>query len=310
MGSNSKKIFSVIKVTLGLLLLYLIFKKIGVNEIYNKLASIQDPLLYLTVTFCIFIFTFLLSAINLYLLILPIKKITLLRLFRYSSITWAVGFLIPAADIASLSYFLKKENIDLGPGMAINLLDKAITIIVTSILAVLGLFKLFPIGYALNLLLLLSVGLLVLLFLISPLGRRCIIKFVLRGHSKKFGGFYNTLKWYLLNKKYLLILNACVTTIKFVITALITYLLLSAFGEKASLINVILILATLTILQSIPSPLKFIGLREGVYVSIAIILYNRVGLSSPTIIGVSVITLLMCYLYALLTIMFIDYKTT
>lgn len=305
---KSRKSWFIIKVLLGITLICLLFKKIGLTAVYESLISIHSPGLYILLGFFLFTVTFILGALCLYILIIPIKKIRMMTLFKYASVSWSLGNIFPLADIASLSYLLKKEGIGWGPGLAINFLNKSLTIVPISIIAILALLRLFTISYATNLTLALVFICLTVLILLSSPGRT-IIRKLIHKYSEKFNGFSRILKWYLLRKKTLLLFYTIVSIIRFVVFSSISYVLLTAMGLEIPLFYVILIAAIITIIQAIPSPLRFVGLREAVTFSIAVFFYNQINIPAAPVISAYIIFSLIQYSYAIITLFAIDYKS-
>ena len=300
------KLWIIIKIILGVTIVYLLLRKIGLKDIGDALALTDAS--YVVAAFIILILVYVIGTIRLYFLIIPIKKISLLKLFRYSSISWVAGVIIPTADIISFSYLLKKEGIDLGPGLAINFLDKAITLAVLTGLSLLAFLKFLPLSQATNLIIMVSALFLITLLAISPLGRAAVRRLILRKYSENFTGFWRVLKWFLLKKKILLIVNVALTLIKFITTAAITYILFLPLGIQVSLYDVSLITAIILIVKLIPSPLIFPGIREAVGFSLAVLLYAQIGVAAPVVVSIYIIVYALSYLYALLTVAFMDYK--
>lgn len=305
---NARSFWAAAKILLGAIILYLLFKKIGITPVVETISSMQNPVLYLLVGFLLIIAGFVLGAMCLYLLITPIKKISLFKLFKYSSISWAAGAIIPTADIVSISYLLKKEGIDWGPGLAINFLDKAITMAVLAGLSILAALKFLPASRAVNLIITVSVLFLIGILAISSLGRTAIRRWILRKYSEHFVGFWRVLKWFLLNKKIFLAANMALTLLKFLVTAAITYILFISLGILVPMYDIALITATILVIRLIPSPLNFIGIRDAVGFSLAVFFYAQIGVSAPVVVGTYIIVFALSYLYALLTLIFVDYR--
>ncbi len=304
----SKNLWIIIKIILAILIFYLLFKRVGIKQTIETMSSMNNPLIYITLAFLMLIGAYILGALCLYVLLIPIKRIRLIDLFKYSSISWTVGLLMPTADIVSLSYFFKKEGIDWGHGLAINFLDKAITIFILGVLSVIAFINLLSATQAINLIITILVLFIAILALLSPMARGIIIKFILRKYSKNFASFSRIIRWYLVNKKMLLVINAVLTVIKFLFTAITTKLIFASFSIKVPIIYILMITAAHLIIKIIPSPINFLGIREAVTVSLAVFLYDKLGISTPIIIGTYIILTALNYLYALLTIILVDYK--
>lgn len=309
MSDRVKWLWPAAKVTIGLLLLYLLFKKVGFGEIYRSLLMVKDPLVYIPIALLIFVLTFMVEAMCLYILLAPIKKVGMLKLFGYVSASWSFGLIIPTADIASLTYMLKKEDINLGQGLTINFLNKAITAAILFALATAAFLKFLPVKYLLDLGLGIITIIIALACLLSGSGRKLIRRFILGRHAEKFNGFHRTLMWYLTRRFDLVALNGLLTILKLYLIALMTYVMILSIGANVPITDIMLISSLIMIVTALPSPLRFAGIREFVNFSIVTIFYGQIGVPAAGILSVYIITTLFGYAYAIPSILLMDHKT-
>lgn len=309
MNSRSKNLWIIIKAILAIAIFYLLFKKVGIKQTVQTISSMNNPLLHIMLGSLMLIGVYLLGALCLYVLLIPLKKIKFMQLFKYSSISWAAGFLVPTADIVSLSYLFKKEGIDWGHSLAINFLDKAITVCILGALSVIAFIKFLSAAQAINLIITMLILLIIAVALLSPIARGMIIKFILRKYSKNFAGFSRLIRWYLLNKKILLAINAILTVIKFLFTAGIAYVIFYSFGVKVPMLGILIITAAILVIKLIPSPINFLGVREAVSLSLVVFFYSKLGVPESITLGTYIIVFMLNYLYAFIVVLLVDYRS-
>lgn len=306
MKTSLNKIWIILKILFGMIILYLLSNKIKLSDITKAIISMNNPAIYITLSFLILIGTYIIGSMCLYVLLPPIKRLSLLKLFKYTSVSWTAGFLIPSGDIISLSYLFKKEGIDFGPGLVINFIDKAITLTILAILTILTFITFFSMPQTLNMALILVGLFITIILIISPLGRKLIRRFILRKYSVNFTGFWRIFKLYILTKKSLIALNAALTLLKLVFIAVSTYIIFFAMGAIVPIYYIMIITSTIFVIKLMPPPFNFFGVREAVTISLAVLLYGKLGIASSTTIGTYIILFALNYLYALLTILFVD----
>jgi len=304
-----KNPWTYIKTFIGIIIFYLVLSKIDLGRTIETLKTMQHPFFYMPLSLFLVVLVYVIGALCIYIILLPLKRVSLFRLFKYTSISWAVGLIIPAADILSLSYLLKKDGINWGPSLVISFIDKSITIIVLGVFSLLAFMKFMSIYQTLYLFFILISGLILIAAVMSSTGRRAIRKFILRKYSNKFAGFSRLLKWYLLNRKDLLALNALFTVIKLLITAEITQLIFLSLGARVPLSYILVITSAMLIIKIVPTPVNFFGLREAVHLTMAVFFYNQIGIESSITLGTYIIVFLLNYIYALAVLAFANYNT-
>ena len=273
-----QKILTTIKLLLGFFILFILFYKIGFGKIITTLENIDVFLLFISLI--IYLIFFLVGSLNLKILLDGInRKINFLRLTKYYFLSWSIGLLAPGkVGDFSLIYFLKKEDIPIGEGTVIAIIDKIVTIIVLAIITILG-FLIFPFFTGVDALkiAILFVGslLIIALFMTTP-GRNFIKKYILRKFATKFTGFSKTFFYFLKKKKAVLSLNFLLTILRVIVTSLIYFVLFISLGQNINLFYVILINSIGTIIALIPITISGLGIREVT----AVFLYSQVGINS------------------------------
>lgn len=300
-----KIISSFLKFGLGVGLLLVLFMTIGFKEIYQNLTQIN--ILYIPFLILIWYFVLLIGSINIWILLKPLgKKVVFSKLFQYYLLTWASILVIPGRlGEFSLVYFLKKEQIEIGEGFAILVLDKLMTIILSFIISLFGIFIFFTADVAFKIitlfLLVLAFG---LFFIFNRIGRNLIKKYILRKYASKFKGFYVTLRRYIRNYKKILLLNAIITSLRLIIMSFILYLIFVAFNQPISFVYVIIILCIMTILALIPITTNGLGIKE---VS-GVILLSKLGIDSVISTAIFATHLIIVFFVCLLNVLLIRRK--
>src|SRR3990167_2477104 len=161
------KVSTLIKLLVGVSLLFLLYYKIGFSNIYQTLITIHIPLA-LAFVIIFYILFFFLGAWNLKILLDPIKKLSWRKLFEYYCLSWSFGLFVPAKlGEFSLIFLLKKEDIGQGQTMALSVIDKFITMITFAAFAIIGFLVFFTIQQTITfslVLVVLIIGGMILLF--------------------------------------------------------------------------------------------------------------------------------------------------
>ncbi len=295
-----KKLNFLLKFILGILVLLLLIYKVGFSDISLKIISI-NPLILLTVFIIIFI-TLFIGALNLNILISPLMKVPFSKVFQYSMISWALGLFIPGKMGEFLIIpLLKKEGISIGKGTAITIIDKLITILTLSLFSIIGFLlflenkTIFKLTISILLLILIP-----LFFIFSKNGREIIKKYILREYSSKFEGFYKVFSYYIKKQKSILILNLIITSFKWFLSSIITYLLFIYYGYHLPIIYIFLITSMLVMITLIPLTISGLGIRE----SSAVLLFSLFGIKSSITISVYIIQLIVTYILGTTILLF------
>ena len=191
-----KKINLIIRFVISIFIIYFLIDKIGLQNISSNIILIH-PLFFILTVFLIVI-GLIIGALNLDILLIPIKKISFRKVFYYNTLSWSLGLFVPG-KIGELSLipFLKQEGVPTGHGTVISVLDKLISLVVLSLSSIMGFFIFFDIGTTLKLIAILFLLIAVILFfIVSNAGRSFIKKYILRKFSMKFQGFSKLLFYY------------------------------------------------------------------------------------------------------------------
>jgi len=301
-----KKILNLIKLTIGLSILFFLLYKIGFKVTYQLLININ--LIYIPLILLISSSQFFIGILNLKILLQPLNSsISFLKLFKYYCLSWAIGTLVPGKlGEFSLVYFLKKENIDVGKSTVISIIDKLITVLVLSVFTI-GCFLIFFTQFqTLQLVIILFVGAIIFsFFIISDFGRGLIKKYILRNYAKSFKGFSKTFFEYLRYHKSTLLLNLFLTLIKWVIMSLIVYVTFLSFDQRVDFISVLLINMTTVLISLIPVTINGLGIKE----SAAVFLYSNINIDALPVMSTYLILIFLTYIQSIIFLLLFSNKS-
>jgi len=205
----------------------------------------------------------------------------------------------------SLVYFLNKENIKIGHGAAISVIDKIITLVCLFLISFFGFFMFFSPLQSIKLIVIsLVLFAVIMILIVSKWNRNIIKKYILGKYSKKFAGFYSTFEFFFKHKKHILFIDFIITLIKWSINALIFYVIFLALKTTVPFLMVFIITSITVIISLIPITASGLGIREG----IGIFLFSRVGVAFPVSSAVYIISLIIRSLIALFSIVFLKTK--
>ncbi len=272
-----KYIKHILKLLVSILLISLLFYKVGFKKVYENFLTINPFYFVLMIT--IFFMIFLVTSISINVLLLPlkVKKIGLKKLVKYNMLTYAISRFIPGriGDL-SLVYFLKKEDIPVGKASAVVLTDKVIVFFVHFILASFGFFIFFPPTIAIKLTCIsILIFVVLIFFIIWKKGRDIVKKYILRKHSNMFAGFYRTFSSYFKHYKHLLLINIMLSIVKIFFFGLMIYFAFLAVNQQINVsILIIMVISSITnILSVIPITISGLGVRE----TSAVFMFSELG---------------------------------
>lgn len=289
-----KKIITITKFFIAFSILFVLFYKIGFK---NIIETFKDINLLFVLIYLIFFFIFLLlGSLNIKLLINATnKEIRFIKIIKYCFLSWSIGLFVPGkVGEFSLIYFLKKENVPIGKGTVICIMDKLITVTVTSLIAVVGFFIFFSKNDISILIFSLVLLFLLFIFSLTEKGRSLIKKYILKRYAIKFKGFSKTL-FYLLKKRVgILFLNFSLTIVRLIVVGITYLIMFLSLGQNINLTYIIMIYAIGIIVSLIPVTPSGLGVREAA----AVLLYSRVGVLSEVTITVYLFFNIINYLIA------------
>jgi len=295
------KIELFIKLIITIFLVFFLIFKIGLDSIYN--AFLQLNIFYLLLIVPIFFIVFILGAINIAILLIPLKhNLKFSNIFKYYSLSWAAGLLTPARlGEFSIIYHFNKHKMSLGSSTAAILLDKITTTLLYILIGLIGIVLFFYNEnmkiFLIFLILYLLVFIAAILVFISEKGRN-LVKNIFRNRFKKFTGFSKTMLLYFKKRIDLVIYNVIITIIKTLFMVLTVYWLFLGFGTHISFWLVFCITVLGSIVSFLPISISGLGVRE----SLVIVLYANVGVPASIVFSNYLITNTMNYVFALLLI--------
>ena len=295
-----KSIKYILKFTIGLIILVILFTKIGMNEIISSFSKTNPIFIILAIlSFIVALFA---AISNVHIMIRGLcKPISFLKTIKYYLLSWSAGLLMPGkiGDF-SIIYFLKKEDIPIGKGTAVSIADKLITIITILILGSFGFFLFFEIKEALYLMALFIGVALIGIFLIMHRYPRSVLKKILGKNAKMFKGFSKSMIHYVKTKKNLLTLNLLITIFQWFMSAVSVFFAFKSFGVSIPILTILLITAVVTLFALIPLTMSGLGIKE----SVAVFLYASLGYDPVIVASVYIIILIIKYSIAFLANLF------
>ena len=290
---NRKKLGIFLKVFVSLTLFLILFYKVGFLEIYQLILKMK--LVFLPLIILFFMLNFICGFFKIKILLKPLnKKISFLKIAKYSIIAWSFGLFSPSKiGEFSMPFFLKKEGISLGEGFAMQVLDKGMMVFSFAIIAIFSALIFFSIRNAFLFSIILFLTLTICLFIVlSRFTRNIIKKYVLKKYSLKFKGFSKTLFNYLKNSKVYLFLAFIFSLVKIFFMAFVVYFLFLSFGVDIPLVYIIMIMAITIASSMIPISMNGLGVRQ----SIGVFLYSQIGISPLIAMGNYTIQLALNYI--------------
>ncbi|MAG08777.1 hypothetical protein CMO89_04840 [Candidatus Woesearchaeota archaeon] len=273
---KKKRIFGFMKILAGLLILLILFYKVGFNNIYQTLSEVNP--FYLSLTILMALAVIFISTLNLKVLLQPFENISLWELFKSYSLTWATALYVPG-KIGELLiiYFLKKKGVEPGRSSAVFVISKLITVSFFLVFAVIGFTMFFTGIQTLKLVLsLLAIFAVAAFFVLTNRGRTLIKKYILRSYSKYFRGFSKILYSYPGAYPNRILASFFLILAKTLVQICIIYYIFLLLGSSVPLIKIFVIMTMTFIASFIPLTLQGIGIKE----SLGVYLYSKIGIST------------------------------
>lgn len=299
-----KRYLNLLRLLFGFSILFVLFYKVGFSKIIKTLATTN--IIFIPFAALVYFLGIFIGAINLRMLLRTLElKINILKFFKYFLLSFSIALLTPAKiGNFSLIYFLKKEGFGVGKTLSAFIVDKIMTLIVASLLCLIGVIIFFGTGKIWAILGLITMLLFCLYFVfISNIGRGLIKKYILKEYSLKFKGFSKSL-FRFKNHKRILLLNFTLTIIKNLFGASMIYLIFLSFNQNVSILLIYIINSVEYIISLIPVSINGLGIKE----SAGVFLYLSLGISSPIILSRYVISLSIRYILGFLSIVFIKHE--
>ena len=296
------KISSFVRAVVGIIILAFLLYKLDFNEVIKAISGFGIIILFLFILK--YLFEALIKAMNVKILFDSIgEKISYFKLFRYFIVSYSLGLFSPGriGDLALIP-MLKKEKIDYGKSILVEVVDKFITVVSLLIFSIYILFLVLPIDDAVVISFISILAISVIGFAIfSKKIREFAKKYILRKYSGKFRGFSKNLYLLLREKKIVFFINFILTFIDIFGGSVILYFIFLNAGIKVSPFIIASISAAGKIISLIPITLSGLGVRE----SVIIYFYSILGIS-PVIIGsIYIVNIFVYYVLAGILVLFL-----
>ena len=288
------------KIIIGITLFLSVYTRIGFSNVFEKLLTVN--IIFLIGYIMLKFFSLFFNALNLYIMLIPSKvKLKLREVWKYASISWAFGLLVPGKiGEFSLVYLLKKKKIDYGEGLAISMLDKILTFITLFSFGLLGLLLFLPniIIYVSIIFTIIILSIIYFIYKDSYIDK--ILIFILKNKIKHIRKFKEVTKLYIKKHYNLIILNLIVTALKWGLTAFTISILFMGFGIYIPFYKVLFIQSIITIISLIPITISGLGVAEPT----GIFLYGLIGIPQSISASMFLIALFVTYLLGGLILLF------
>ncbi len=296
------KLSKIVGLLLGVVIVFLIVKSIGGNNLINVLKNFN--FLYLPLIIVALILDYVLGGLNTWIIVRGFKKISLFYLIKATFITLVYAAFLPGklADLLIIP-FLKRKKLSLSQATISIGLDKIISLLIRVLFGLFGAifilkkFNFLFIGIPLMALL---ITLFIILFTHSKKIKEIIKHKLLKKYSFLFKGFSKNLKYYIKKNKKYLFYNVIITIIKTFLEALLFFFLFLSLGQETNIITLFFIFSLLSIIMLLTFPIGIsgIGVREG----IGILVFGLVGVNSAVVFNSFILRLILIYLINLVTI--------
>jgi uncharacterized protein (TIRG00374 family) len=299
---NKKVIFSLAVLLFGLTCFSVAIKYIGIDEILNQFTKIRPEyiLLYLTVSIMIVVvlilkWSLILTAFG--------HKVSFIKLFMYSRMGYAVGYVVPAFYIGGetvRAYFLnKKHDIPLTDAVSSVVIDRAVELPMNFLLAAVMFFIIiFTIKLPAYLEVIMGAVILFMIILCASFYYKMYKKeyfftrlfdFLKLGKIKRLIGarekivkLENSLIQFFNNKAKYVIISLLVSIILWLLMMLEFWTGLRIIGYNATLVQIFLIIVMIGFTMAIPIPAS-IGVMELGQIGICVMM----GIPAPVAVAIS-----------------------
>ncbi|HLD18421.1 MAG TPA: lysylphosphatidylglycerol synthase transmembrane domain-containing protein [Candidatus Nanoarchaeia archaeon] len=291
-------VFLFLKIVVSVLLVGFLIYKIGLDRIIGVFLNLKPwHVLLALISIAINIF---LGAINIELLLKSLdKKLPFWKLQRYYLTSWSLGLFVPGKlGEFSIIHYLRKYKISLSEGLLVSLADKGITFVVLILLSLAGIHS-YTTQNIFIAVVILSIAIIAMsiIFFLTGIGRKFIKTKILGKRAKAFKGFAKAINK-MFSKPRFIALNVLLTLVKWMVTAVAFYFILTSFGEQISVLWIASIYAATIIVSLIPVSFSGLGVKEGA----AYFLFAAAGVNATTALSIYFIFTLLGYGIAILAI--------
>ncbi len=253
-----------LRLFLGILLIVLLITKLGLNNIIQSF-KLFNFIYLLPIIFALIVY-FVISGLNLMVLVAPLTQLQILKSIKIAVYIWGIRNFLPAnlGDL-SLLYFLNHENVKVGPGTAVFVIDKITTMIIGIIISVFSLLLFFKPEVVIRVTLFLVMATLLILTLIFSRQGRSLTKYFLGRYAERFAGFFDTIKTYLLNHKNIVFANLFINLTRWVLSSIPLYFAFIALKLSIPFWTLFLVNSAIIIISLVPVSISGLGIREDCY---------------------------------------------
>lgn len=272
-----------LRALVGVSILFLLIYLLDFRKIASEFSDVNIYLVYLVVL--TILGATMLGAIAMFLIVSRESEILFSRFLPIYWMSWSVSLVVPGqiGDIASISILLKRLGFEWSVILARSLVDKVISLLIMSALAIYALTKIVKINqYNSNALFSFAAVLVVVSLLL--IAKRNIIAGYFKNKKHKVINFVRraiaeTRSTILFYPKRV-IANIFLTTVKISLIGLAYWFMFNALGENdISVWSVIPLVAASSLVAYVPISLNGIGTVE----LTGIFLFSSIGLSEPTV---------------------------
>lgn len=280
------------------MLLVALYYLIGITAVIEKIASINP--FFALLAAALLVFSLVLCGLNVLISARAFQKIPFLKAVRYYFFSWAIGFLGPGKiGEFSIIPLLQKEGLSAGQATASAVLNKIITLGTLLLFSAIGLLFFFGISHAWNGVLAGLAVLVVSIFFFWTTKGRSWLKKIIGKKSVWFAGFGNAIDSYFSKHRGIVVLNALVTIMQWMVLVVFTLVLFWGFGFYPDFWGVLFVASISSMASLIPITPNGIGVREVAYTFLA-------GLSGwPTVTTASVIAVSLAIHYAIVIVILV-----
>lgn len=288
---NTVNLLSMVRSVLGIVVLLILVYYVGVHNLFKSISSIK--LFYLPLILSLYIIFLLISALCIKVLIKG-KNIPFSKLFKYYSLSWVVGLLLPGKlGEFSLVYFLKKEGIKTIHAVVISLLDKFLTLLFLLCITFYGFFLFFTIRQSV-----IFISVLCIIFLFSYIFEKYIDSFLFiiptrfRKHIKNFFYQYHL---FIKNGKKGIYINFLLTIVRWLVNSLVVFFIFLSLGLHVNIFYILIVNTMAALVSLIPITINGLGIRQ----SVGVFLFSKINVSPVITVNMYIINLSLTYLIAL-----------
>ena len=289
---------------LGIIILLLIIYGIGYDKLIETIKNFD--LYYLPLIFILLFLSYILAALNTWIIASGFKKISLKYVIKATFISLVYATIIPGkiADLLMIP-LLKKQKLNFNQSATTLFLDKTISLFIKSIFALFGVIFIikkfgtfFSTKIVTSIIIIILILTLFIIFIRSKLVLRFIKHKILRKYLLLFTRLYKTLRFYIKDIQKYLFYNALITILKVFLETFLFFFLFLSFGQATNFMELFFVFSLLSIIILLISPIfgiSGLGVRE----ITGIFIFGIMGVNSAVVFNSFILKLLLTYMISL-----------